>query len=397
MRSIKPDSKTSISNNSVLDSVVAHINNDSTDNEKVKPTIVHNFRYVYFQPNVTIDEDIAYLIWINGYVHTVAAKKAALTKKWRCEIATSGSHEVGYDELTLTGYCTHSATWNNDDQYILWAMADDENRNFRAFMYTLVPRTSYTAVIGASKGSPGTFTLTDAYKFREGADVCVTANNSEKNYGTITSIPDNNTLIIDMWSASSYWAIGTTDITSTVSSQITQLNRFFPWNGRTDSADLNDRVAYRHYRLIDKVHDERGQWIRDVQLPIGSIIAWHRALGVLVLPDGWEECDGSTVKDRESAMYGVTKPDLNGEGRFLRGNATSGIMQDATHVYDNPGTGSLVVGTANTTGIYNSDGTFSHSLQYRDVMSTGSGVTTVSNYYATRPINMSVVWIIKTR
>ena len=68
-------------------------------------------------------------------------------------------------------------------------------------------------------------------------------------------------------------------------------------------------------------------------VPIGSIIAWHKNLaGVPSLPEGFMECNGDTVNDIESPLNGVELPNLNGENRFLRGNVTSGIMQNATQI-----------------------------------------------------------------
>ncbi|MEQ9364793.1 MAG: DUF2341 domain-containing protein, partial [Leptospirales bacterium] len=48
-------------------------------------------------------------------------------------------------------------------------------------------------------------------------------------------------------------------------------------------------------------------------LPMGTIIAWHRDLdgSIPALPDGWAECDGSTVTDPDSPLFGKTLPNLN--------------------------------------------------------------------------------------
>ena len=47
--------------------------------------------------------------------------------------------------------------------------------------------------------------------------------------------------------------------------------------------------------------------------PIGSILPWAKSFtGVPTLPQGWAECDGSTVSDAESPLNGQTLPDLNG-------------------------------------------------------------------------------------
>ena len=66
--------------------------------------------------------------------------------------------------------------------------------------------------------------------------------------------------------------------------------------------------------------------------PIGSIIAWHRDLmsdddKKLKLPIGWVTCNGQTIDDPESPFYNHLIHDLNGEGRFLRGAKKSGAPQ----------------------------------------------------------------------
>ncbi len=72
--------------------------------------------------------------------------------------------------------------------------------------------------------------------------------------------------------------------------------------------------------------------------PIGSIVAWHKSLaGTPPLPDGWAECNGQVLIDADSPYHGVALPDLNGAGRFLRGGGVSGWLQDDQmqgHIHD---------------------------------------------------------------
>jgi len=52
------------------------------------------------------------------------------------------------------------------------------------------------------------------------------------------------------------------------------------------------------------------------------------------LPDGWVECDGSTLSDSDSPYNGATLPDLNSTQRFLRGSDTSGTTGGSdTHTH----------------------------------------------------------------
>lgn len=60
-------------------------------------------------------------------------------------------------------------------------------------------------------------------------------------------------------------------------------------------------------------------------VPIGSIIPFHKDFANNVsLPPEFEECDGTTINDADSPLDGLTKPDLQGSDRFLRGNTSTG-------------------------------------------------------------------------
>jgi microcystin-dependent protein len=59
--------------------------------------------------------------------------------------------------------------------------------------------------------------------------------------------------------------------------------------------------------------------------PIGSVTAWLKSYAnTPALPAGWVECNGQALSDSESPYNGQNMPNLNGDHRFLRGNATSG-------------------------------------------------------------------------
>jgi len=73
--------------------------------------------------------------------------------------------------------------------------------------------------------------------------------------------------------------------------------------------------------------------VRAIVLPVGSILAWAKSFtGVSTIPDGYLECDGSTVSDVDSPLNGQAIPNLNSTPSFLRGNSTSGgTGGSATH------------------------------------------------------------------
>jgi len=132
--------------------------------------------------------------------------------------------------------------------------------------------------------------------------------------------------------------------------------------------------------------------VLDTITPIGTIMAWHKSLGgasgTPSLPEGWVQCDGQTLSDSESVYDGEVIPNLNGGARFLRGSATSGTEQAPSAVTALGGTGS------GETFVEDNDGTRSTAFsQGRSVTGAGTPITA----YKTRPINMSVVWIIRIK
>jgi hypothetical protein len=63
--------------------------------------------------------------------------------------------------------------------------------------------------------------------------------------------------------------------------------------------------------------------------PIGSIEAFHKSMAATpALPWGWVECNGQVLADPESPYNGQAIPSLNATGKFLRGSAVSGTMQN---------------------------------------------------------------------
>jgi hypothetical protein len=142
-----------------------------------------------------------------------------------------------------------------------------------------------------------------------------------------------------------------------------------------------------------------------IAVPIGSIIAWHKSFGsgAPALPAGWIECNGqpqlvpgSPFADGQGM---VTPPNLNGDARFLRGAATSGTpQQDALQGHEhniNVGSGSTygaspAVAGRNTTTTVN-------TTAVGAAITDGNNGDPVRIANETRPVNMSVVWIIRVK
>ncbi len=157
-----------------------------------------------------------------------------------------------------------------------------------------------------------------------------------------------------------------------------------------------------------------------VNAPVGTIVAWHKSLpGVPQdLPENWVECNGQTIDDPESLLNGQSAPDLNhpynglsyySEGVFLRGHTVSGIFEEDM-----------------MQGHWHSDANHAHTLEithqdapdYNGLPGGPLGAITKTTSWAsanvrspsndtahgdprtgfeTRPVNMSVVWIMKIK
>jgi hypothetical protein len=134
--------------------------------------------------------------------------------------------------------------------------------------------------------------------------------------------------------------------------------------------------------------------------PIGSIVAWHADLpGTSPLPTEWVRCDGQVLVDTNSPYDGQTIPDLNGRDRYLRGAPfTSGDLQDDAfqgHWHN----------ASHNAEILNVGSSYGQTSGARDTVITISVLDPTTDLVngdprtgsETRPINMSVVWVMKVR
>ncbi len=140
--------------------------------------------------------------------------------------------------------------------------------------------------------------------------------------------------------------------------------------------------------------------------PIGSIVAWHESMsGVPSLPAGWVRCNGQTLSDSLSPLNGQVIPNLNtpknpwnSKGSFLRGSATSGLMEDDSfqgHWHQSfVGNINTAGGSFERNGVTASTSTIENLTQSPKSDGVNGTPRTASE---TRSVNMSVVWIMRVR
>ncbi len=136
-------------------------------------------------------------------------------------------------------------------------------------------------------------------------------------------------------------------------------------------------------------------------IPIGSIVAWHKTMtGVSVLGENFLECDGSLITDQESPLCGENLPNLNGTGRFLRGSSTSGATQDhaiGPHFHKIIMTNGAQAITPYSPGSSNHPPTSPGNGSADWTELTATVIIAGNTDTETRPINMSVVWIMRIK
>lgn len=143
-------------------------------------------------------------------------------------------------------------------------------------------------------------------------------------------------------------------------------------------------------------------------LPIGSIVAWHPQLLGLPKnakpPEGWVRCDGGKISGGDLA--GVNSPNLNDPnkdgiikgyrgGAFLRGGTTSGVPKHATEIPRISGEKENNVIALET--IQNEDRIRILGNKYSSSWKSFPENPGGDSMYATRPVNMSVVWIMRVK
>ena len=169
-------------------------------------------------------------------------------------------------------------------------------------------------------------------------------------------------------------------------------------------------------------NQEQDSAISDLDIfPLGTIIPWvnkpaKNSLHTEEIPDGWVLCNGSTIA--RGVWKGDTTPNLNGEGRFLRGgdphevlNLEEHMVEDHTHVdeghthtdsghdhgYTEYWTDCSKCGLdgCNCGENIRSSKTSTGQANIQKSTANLGGLASGNKGSETRPINMRVIWIMK--
>ena len=124
-----------------------------------------------------------------------------------------------------------------------------------------------------------------------------------------------------------------------VKNSISELTALISKN-KEDISSNAENISKDYIAIDLKFHEVESTITQINDAPIGTVTAW---LGgkTFPLPKGWQKCDGSPILD--GPLKGQNTPNLNGEGRFLRGGsvtdswtAQGDMVQDHYHrVSDN--------------------------------------------------------------
>ena len=217
-------------------------------------------------------------IWINGttyYVPDCSYSDAyGANRDWVLDInkvgIDSGNFLGGSLDNQSPGAAAELKTW------IVWAIANDANTEFKGFGFTRRPKAAYTAIVNGTKGSSiATITmagtgLNQAYRFSVGGTCVVrnavgTAPNYEWCQGEILEIVDNENLVVQMYNHDND---GSTDVSDAVG-EIVQFDNFRCFNdqsykGYEEASYLNARAVGEFKTIgdgfIGALRGLRDQW-----------------------------------------------------------------------------------------------------------------------------------------
>lgn len=265
----KPDMLNASRSNSVIKKNQSFLNNYKTGSHKILDLDILNSsdtNLVYLAPRTTIDKDTAYVIWIKGKIYEIPVQ-SAFGSYWKLNSSASSPSASGIDMTNRIGYRLDgaAAAFAMNDLLNIWAFANDAGTEFAGFGYTTTPQSVFTGVASGTRESLCTLSglFESSHSFAIGSTVVVLRTTGlsfphEWNWGTVVDIPSDTTLTVQLYPTLD---IENNDLT-TGPGFVRQMDRYFPWNGRTDTSDVDDRIYKPNYRLVGQVtFNSGGQFV----------------------------------------------------------------------------------------------------------------------------------------
>jgi len=256
----KPDNQSPANLNAIGQSNSGWINNYKQGQHKelgLEILKASSTNKVYLKPVTTIDGESAYIINIKGKVYEIDCQDA-FSSYWKLDNQNSSASTSGIDLTNKIGYRVDGSSFlaSGDDALLIWAFANDSGTEFAGFGLSKYPVSVYNVVASGTRGSLATLSnlglggSAPARTFTVGSTVLIRNTVGtwpfQWNYGTIQSIPSNTSITVQLYPTLDFQ---NTDLSSGVG-YIYQMDKYFPWNGRTDTSDQDDRIFKQNYRLI---------------------------------------------------------------------------------------------------------------------------------------------------
>jgi len=281
----------------------------------------------------------------------------------------------------------------NDNFYLLWLILNEAATQPLGFGLTKRPDEEATAKTNGNKGTAAIFTIPNSYSFTIGARVsCVsddTVGSEDWNCGTVIDV-SATTITVRMDNET--WG---TNLTSTTP-QITQWNKYRPKILTTNTNYSNRFKLLTSTRLyinssgdLQLVYDHGGGldcpiwWDRDRPSPIHILHPYYKIL------------DGTVITNPLSPFLDAATRDFITDESFIRARVSSGLTQAGTIIPS-------VQMSAASDRLYYPDANVSPS-QYdsaagavtANYVAKAGADGTLIQYYVVRPVNISMIPIVR--
>ncbi len=235
-------------------------------------------------------------IWINGVVYYISERYSdayGIKRDWQLDL-----NAVGIDTENGVGGIVDFSDITRENDYLIWAVANDTNTEFLGFGMTKRPISEVSSFVGGNHGGvitctlPGTL-LENAFRFNIGGRVIVRNSAGtmpiwQFNQGVIIDIPDKYTIKVQLDNCISD---NSSAITSTSGLEIEQISGFRLTDGSINDYDScaiansrlvgecwydNTIISTRH--ISEKWFSMRNEVRIRIDMPVSIDLAWARWL-----------------------------------------------------------------------------------------------------------------------